>query len=105
MHKFVNKHLQWYIKYLWKAPDDWITDVYGSLARLNLSTPHYLVFLDVRQMDIDQPETLYVGQDFIDKLNQPKEVFSLVANDYFEKFSNGKHQMRPWLKKLYPNDI
>ena len=56
-------------------------------------------------MDIDQPETLYVGQDFIDKLNQPKEVFSLVANDYFEKFSNGKHQMRPWLKKLYPNDI
>jgi hypothetical protein len=68
-------------------------------------TPHYLVFLDERQLDIQQVETVYVGQDKIDKVDYPKAVFNLAANDYFEKFYNGRHQMRPWLKKFYPNDI
>ncbi len=88
-----------------KAPDDWITDVYGTHPDKSiLSSPHYLVFLDVRQLDTDQMEMTYVAQDDLEEIEFPKRVISLMAEEYFEGFSNGRHQMRPWLKQLYPND-
>lgn len=44
-----------------KVPDDWLTTVYGGNAD-RMWQPHFLVFLDLRQIDVDQFEMVYVGQ-------------------------------------------
>jgi hypothetical protein len=44
-----------------KVPDDWLTTVYAGNAD-RMRQPHFLVFLDLRHIDVDQFEMVYVGQ-------------------------------------------
>jgi hypothetical protein len=44
-----------------KVPDDWLTTVYAGNAD-RMWQPHFLVFLDLRHIDVDQFEMVYVGQ-------------------------------------------
>ena len=82
--------------------------------RDSLKMPHYIMICDVAvAASAAMEEIQYSGQDFIQTLRRDKEDDPITVelvnshiDEFFDGFSEteGKYQMKPWLRKQYPRD-
>uniref|UniRef100_A0A914UVA4 Hemimethylated DNA-binding domain-containing protein n=1 Tax=Plectus sambesii TaxID=2011161 RepID=A0A914UVA4_9BILA len=83
-----------------KAPKDWLDKMHTN--RIDLRTlPNYSVIIDTR--DRLTPQIAYVPEENIELVENVKIMHPLVEH-YFEQWDGAQYLLRPWLRKVYPQD-
>jgi hemimethylated DNA binding protein len=72
-----------------------------SLCQDLRNLPNYSVLIDTRDKLI--PQIAYVPEENIEIVENVKIIHPLVEH-YFEQWDGALYLLRPWLRKVYPQD-
>jgi len=83
-----------------KAPKDWLDQMHKNRKDLR-NLPNYSVLIDTR--DRLTPQFAYVPEENIEIVENVRIIHPLVEH-YFEQWDGALYLLRPWLRKVYPQD-